>query len=164
MRNWISVSQVVLLLLVAACAESQTDDGAERGEEEGAGSTRGETALRIHSIPEVSEVGVMEESSGPISRDPGMEKLVSQARQDLAARLAIGPDDIELLEAGHVTWRDSSAGCPQPGMQYLQVLTNGTRIRLRAENKTYHYHSGGDRPPFFCANPSPIDPLPFGDA
>lgn len=92
---------------------------------------------------------------------PGMRRLVDLARRDLAARLQVDPDHIEVLEARYVTWRDSSAGCPQPGTQYMQVLTNGTRIRLKVADKTYQYHSGGARPPFLCDKPSAEEPLPY---
>ena len=34
------------------------------------------------------------------------------ARADLAARLAVAPEGIELLLAARLTWRDGSLGCP----------------------------------------------------
>ena len=70
-------------------------------------------------------------------------------------------EDIDIVDAAYVTWRDSSIGCPRPGMQYMQVLTNGSRILLRANAVLYYYHSGGSRAPFLCAKPSPNEPLPY---
>jgi hypothetical protein len=91
----------------------------------------------------------------------GMQRLVDLAVSDLATKLKVDEHTIEIVEAQIVTWRDSSAGCPQPGMQYLQVLTNGSRIVLRVDEMTYHYHSGGSRAPAHCAKPSKTEPLPY---
>jgi len=102
-----------------------------------------------------------ENNEGAIAPGPGLQRLVDLAVPDLAAKLKVDESAIELVEAQYVTWRDSSAGCPKPGMQYLQVLTNGARIVLQADGTKYHYHSGGNRPPTYCAKPSSIEPLPY---
>jgi hypothetical protein len=85
---------------------------------------------------------------------------VELARADLAGRLGVPVDEVTLVSATEVTWRDSSLGCPQPGMNYAQVLTDGSRIVLAVGGKQDQYHSGGQRPPFFCATPQP--PLSSG--
>ncbi|GAB2567622.1 hypothetical protein [Kribbella endophytica] len=73
-----------------------------------------------------------------------------QAKADLAERLGVPVDDVTVVSSEEVTWPDSSLGCPQPGMMYAQVLTNGSRIVLSAGGQTYEYHSGGQRAPFLC--------------
>jgi len=88
-----------------------------------------------------------ENHEGAIAPGPGLQRLVDLAVPDLAANLKVDESTIELVEAQYVTWRDSSAGCPEPGMQYMQVLTNGARIVLRADGTIYQYHSGGNRAP-----------------
>ncbi len=93
--------------------------------------------------------------------DSKMKKKVAAAKQDLASRLNRLQKSIEVVEARYVTWRDTSLGCPGPGQAYAQVLTNGARIKLRVDNRTYHYHSAKGRPPFLCEQPSPNDPLPY---
>lgn len=98
-----------------------------------------------------------------VSPGPEMQRLVAGVKNDLAAKLSIDSKEIEVLRAEFVTWRNSSAGCPKPGTQYLDVLTSGTRILLKANNETYHYHSGGRRPPSLCKSPSPEAPLPYQD-
>ena len=90
-----------------------------------------------------------------------MEGLVDLAIADLATRMSMDKDAIEVLQAEFVTWPNSSMGCPQPGFQYLDVLTNGSRIVLRAGEATYHYHSGKNRPPFWCRTPSKAAPVPY---
>ncbi|MCB0110457.1 MAG: hypothetical protein KDE53_31265 [Caldilineaceae bacterium] len=81
--------------------------------------------------------------------------LVQQAIADLAAQLGINADEIAVVEARNVTWRDGSLGCPQPDMMYTQVLIDGMEIVLAANGEEYHYHAGGDREPFLCEEPDP---------
>ncbi len=92
----------------------------------------------------------MNEVPLPTPLDPSLEKIVTQAKDDLAQRLAMDPGQIELVEAASVTWPDGSLGCPQPGMAYTQALVDGLLIRLRAGDRIYEYHSGAGRAPFLC--------------
>ena len=87
-------------------------------------------------------------SSTPYGSD--MEDLVIQAKKDLADRLSIPVDQIEVLEATSVVWPDASLGCPQPDMRYKQVQVDGVLIRLQANGQVYEYHSGGSRGLFLC--------------
>jgi hypothetical protein len=79
-----------------------------------------------------------------------MENLVTQAKKDLADRLSIPVEQIEVLEARPVVWPDASLGCPQSDMRYKQVRMDGALIRLQAEGQLYEYHSGGSRGLFLC--------------
>ena len=85
----------------------------------------------------------------------GLENLISQAREDLAQRLSTPADHITLLDAIEVEWSDSSLGCPQPGMEYLQVITPGYRILLEANGIQYAYHTNRDAYVVFCDNVNP---------
>jgi len=110
---------------------------------------------------QTGKTGAEDRESLSTALGPGLQRLVDLAVTDLATNLSVEEETIEVVEAQFVTWRDSSAGCPKPGMQYLQVLTNGARMLLRANGTTYHYHSSGSRSPFHCAKPAPIKPLPY---
>lgn len=71
--------------------------------------------------------------------------IVEQAKKDLAQRLNVGTESIELLgQVEEVTWPDTSLGCPEPGMVYAQVLTPGYRFRLQSSGKIYQYHAAKD--------------------
>lgn len=83
------------------------------------------------------------------------ENLIEKARGDLAQRLAISTDQIQLVEATEVEWSDSSLGCPQPGMSYLEVITPGYRILLEANETQYEYHSNRNAYVVFCENTNP---------
>ncbi len=95
----------------------------------------------------------------PTPSTSGLESLIEKAKEDLAQRLSISLDQISLVEATGVVWPDSSMGCPQPGMEYLQVPEDGSLIILKAQENIYEYHKGGRRGLFLCEkkykNPSP---------
>jgi hypothetical protein len=94
---------------------------------------------------------------------PGMESLIETAKEDLARRLSVSATEIDIAEAKAVTWPNASLGCPQPGMQYAEVLTSGFLIVLHANNQTYEYHAGKGLDVFYCENPSPPVPGMPGD-
>ena len=92
----------------------------------------------------------------PGLEDPLIVKTVDKARQDLAERLSLPVDQIEVREVRKVTWPDDSLGCPQPGMDYTQVQQAGLLIRLSASGSVFFYHSGTSLEPFMCEN-SPLN-------
>ena len=92
--------------------------------------------------------------------DEKLTELTEQAKADLAAKLEIEADDVEVDSSRRVTWRDSSCGCPKEGEMYAQMLTEGALILLRAGDEKFRYHSSLSGPPFHCENPAANDPLP----
>jgi hypothetical protein len=101
--------------------------------------------------PPATSINVEENEMMPNpSPPPELHGLVDRARADLARRLSIDVAAIDLLEVREVVWPDASLGCPQPGMAYIQVLQDGTLIRLAAEGAEYAYHSGGNQESFLC--------------
>lgn len=86
----------------------------------------------------------------PTPSDPEMQQKVALAKADLARRLSILEDQIELIGAIRVDWPDSSLGCPEPGGEYLHVWVVGELVRLQANGLEYEYHSGPNRSPFLC--------------
>ena len=93
--------------------------------------------------------------------EPGLEPLIQQAIDDLAKRLDVGVENIKVLRTESTIWPDSSLGCPQPGMAYLQVPEDGALIVLQVDSALYEYHNGGNRGLFLCEknmkdpNPAP---------
>ena len=97
----------------------------------------------------------------PTSSNSGLQNLVEKAKEDLAQRLSISISEINLVEAVEVEWSDSSLDCPQPGMEYLQVITPGYRILLRFSGNVYEYHSNRNTYVIYCENSiSPNLPKP----
>jgi len=71
------------------------------------------------------------------------DAVVQAAKKDLAHRLNVRQESIELAgPIEEVTWPNSSLGCPEPGMNYAQVLTPGYRIKLQSGGKVFEYHTG----------------------
>jgi hypothetical protein len=90
---------------------------------------------------------------------PALTALVDSARADLAKRLAMPIELVELVELRTVVWSNKGLGCPQPGIEYLEVPEDGLLIRLRAAGQIYHYHTDGVRAPFLCEQKNPGDVL-----
>lgn len=98
----------------------------------------------------VPETPIMNEVPISTPFDPSLQKIITKAQEDLAQRLMIDYEQIELVEVASVTWPDGSLGCPQPGMMYTQVQVDGLRICFRAGGSIYEYHGGGGSDAFFC--------------
>ena len=90
--------------------------------------------------------------------DRGLAPFVTIATDDLAERVDVAPESIEVLTAVLVAWPDASLGCPEPDRVYATVVTDGSVIELGVDGLVYRYHSGGDRAPFPCD--LPLDPVP----
>jgi len=100
-------------------------------------------------------------TSVPTPTDAGLQNLIEKAKEDLAQRLSMSVTQINLVEATEAEWSDSSLGCPQPGMDYLQVITPGYLILLEVNAQTYEYHSNRDTYFVYCENSGPpIIPKP----
>lgn len=86
-------------------------------------------------------------SAGPDAR------MGALARAALAQDLALAEADIAVVAVEENEWRDSSLGCPKPGVNYLQVITPGYKIMLTAQGKSYEYHSDTNRRVVRCDKP-----------
>jgi hypothetical protein len=108
-----------------------------------------------------SEATVTEPSdTRPIDEiDRGVQPQIDLAVADLAARLSVDPSTITIVSAAFVVWPDKGLGCPQHGMEYLQVQVDGTLIELEVDGERYRYHSGETRPPFLCERTLSAIPL-----
>jgi hypothetical protein len=88
-----------------------------------------------------------------VSRYDGpLPDLVAAAAADLVDRLGVSPSQITVVSAESVVWPDGGLGCPQPDMNYTQVLVDGAKIVLSVDGKLFNYHSGGSRAPFLCVS------------
>ena len=82
------------------------------------------------------------------------DTAVRAAISDAASRLKVASDTIQVVSVSATDWSDTSLGCPQPGMAYIQILMKGHRIQLKAGDRVYVYHSGERQAPFLCENPT----------
>jgi hypothetical protein len=119
------------------------------------------SACADSSITSSTATTTAPEGSTPVTSeqiDPGLKPYIDIAVADLAQRLSIEASDISVASATLQQWSDSSLGCPEPGRQYAQVVTDGALIMLAAGGKEYRYHAGGSRPPFLCEQPAKATP------
>jgi len=112
----------------------------------------GETSPVVATVP-ITEETTMPVTPLPTPSNPTIQRWLTLAQEDLAQRLAISTDQIEVVAVELVTWSDSSLGCPQPDMAYIQVPQDGLLIQLRAGGQVYDYHGGGTQEPFLCEQP-----------
>ena len=86
----------------------------------------------------------------PLPTNPYLRRVTTEAMTDLAGRLALPVERIELVELKPVLWPNRGLGCPRPGMIYPEVQQDGYLIRLRAGKHEFNYHGSGTKPPFLC--------------
>lgn len=103
----------------------------------------------------------------------GAEPLVTRAREDLAQKLDLPTDAIQLISVEAVDWPDAGLGCPQPDLMYAQVITSGFLVLLEVQDQTYQYHTDNDQRIVLCSDkgwlvypvvpvsPIPIEPTPL---
>jgi hypothetical protein len=96
--------------------------------------------------------------TSPRPENQAEDPLVKRAKQDLAQRLNVLIEDIELMKYEEVVWPDASLGCPQPGMRYKQVPYDGALIILKVAGREYEYHNGGSRGLFLCEQTIKVKP------
>lgn len=114
---------------------------------------RGLLALAL-SLGSLLGWGCLWRSQGELSVPAEAETLVRLAKADLAERLGVGVETIELAGLEAVEWPTTALGCPQPGMLYAQVITPGYRIELSHGGITYSYHSDRGSRIVYCEESS----------
>lgn len=79
----------------------------------------------------------------PQVEDFGEDEAVETAKRALSDEVGILESRLESYQVLAAQWRDSSLGCPRPGMVYLPALTRGYRVFLRevdASSPLYEVH------------------------
>ncbi len=82
------------------------------------------------------------------------KKAAAQLAVDtLREKLSIDAGSISVIHVSMIDWPDASLGCPSAGISYLQVVTRGSLVLLKADTKVYRVHVGGNRA-IICEKPS----------
>ena len=68
-------------------------------------------------------------------------KAADAAVADLAERLQIDNETINVVSSEFVEWPDSCVGIQRPGVACAEVITIGFRILLDADGDSYEYHT-----------------------
>jgi hypothetical protein len=70
-----------------------------------------------------------------------MKKAFQAVSTDLEKRSNLPASNFQITSYAMQTFPNSALGCPDPGLNYLQVLTPGYRIQVEAGGKTYDYRT-----------------------
>jgi len=79
-----------------------------------------------------------------------IEKLTTDAKRDLAAKIFVKAEDIQISSVTPVTWPDTSLGCSKPGKKYKTQKIKGFRFVLENRGREYSYHADRDQRVFAC--------------
>ncbi len=74
-----------------------------------------------------------------------IDSLVMLAKFDLALKTGADIEKMDTESVEEFNFADASLGVPEPGVEYIQVITPGYIIILNAEGETYEYHASGER-------------------
>jgi hypothetical protein len=69
------------------------------------------------------------------------ESAIEKAKADLAHRLGVKQDDIQLESVADSDFPDASLGAPTKGEMSAQMISSGWLIKLRADGKKYEYRA-----------------------
>jgi hypothetical protein len=148
--RWIWMTVAIMFLTLASCQSDATLPPII--ETHVAATDIPPTSSEPSTSPTPAESSTMEASvSTPSSALTGMppnetvDKIVTLVTQHLAQQQAISVEQIVLVEAQPMVWRDASLGCPRPNVDYMPVETPGFRIVLEAGGETYVYHTDETR-------------------
>jgi hypothetical protein len=108
-------------------------------------ATAAPSTIPIPAATATLEIAPTGSTTGPVTSDPTLARLVGDAQADLAQRADIAASSIRVISAEPVEWSDSSLGCPMEGQMYSQVITPGYLIVLEAEGREYEYHASTSR-------------------
>lgn len=81
------------------------------------------------------------EATEDVNQTLEREQILTTVQADLAERLGIEQDEIEVVSVESKNWDDTSLGCPEEGEMYAQVITKGLQIILEAEGEQYDYRT-----------------------
>jgi hypothetical protein len=84
------------------------------------------------------------QSPAATSADQQLSPYEELARSKVAEQLGVETTELSVLSSQQVLFNDSSLNCPQPGMMYAQVITEGYQVFVVAEGKTYDVRVTGE--------------------
>ena len=87
------------------------------------------------------------------------DSILSAAKKELAGKLNVDADLIDVKESMFVVWSDGSLGCPRPDEVYTQAEEPGYRIILEYEDREYDYRASERGYLFLCELPMNLRPV-----
>jgi hypothetical protein len=138
---------IIILFLATACAPVPGQNAALN-----TSSPQDKVEEVIQGTAEPSEAAPV---PSPVADDGLQKKITGIVTKDLATRLSINPEEINVTTLKAVEWPNSALGCPLPGKVYPQGKVPGFRIQLHANDKEYFYHTDRLGQFVLCAEQDP---------
>jgi len=88
------------------------------------------------------------------------QRILDPILNEAAALANVPREQLVIVRAESVVWNDGSLGCPEPGMEYAQVLVNGYWVVISAAGHTYDFRVGRDGSFRLCPQGAAHPPLP----
>ncbi len=100
---------------------------------------RGPDKMRIHDLLRLLICLQVTACAQPTAQQatPQVSGPGKLARASVAELLATDLDEVRLIEVTAKEFSDSSLGCPEPGMSYLQVITAGHQVLVEADGRRF---------------------------
>jgi hypothetical protein len=143
----IPIAATLLGALVLAACTNSASNGSPTGlsgaaAPEGTPRINYEMPVNPTEGPEVLPTATSEATPSP------REAAVQLVTEAYAKELGVAPDEVTLVSAESVEWPNSAMGCPEPGGNYLQMITPGFKVVVaHAEARaTYHTSDGSMGP------------------
>jgi hypothetical protein len=131
---------VVLLLIVAVLAAGCASSGGSAGQGGTEPTVPPLTPERtLTPEPPTSTTSPAGPAPSPGAVVPG--RVLDEVKTRAAQRAGVDPSQVEIVSSTLHTWNDGSLGCPQPGMNYIQVVTEGYQIIARAGGRTFDFRT-----------------------
>jgi hypothetical protein len=95
----------------------------------------------------------------PLSNNPQPTMISEFPRElwgliqaDIIQTIGKEPGELKILRASEMVWPDSSLGCPQPGLEAVQVQVEGFQLVLLVDGEMFDYRTSGLNTFFRCQN------------
>lgn len=86
--------------------------------------------------------------------DATAQRMVDLVVADMAQQLGVKAEQIEVSSVQAKKWPTSGLGCEKPGEMYLQVITPGYQITLKAGDTVHTYHTDSQGRFVLCSTAS----------
>ena len=118
------------------------------------------TACGVDSTAPKTDRSAQEQGTTQPTPDPEDKKdLAEIALSDLAQRLGVDRQVLQVVDSSSVTWPNGALGCPAPDGSYTQALVQGFHLVLTDGIAEYHYHASAAGEPFLCPDKRRGDPI-----
>ena len=125
---------------LAMCAEDAPDCNDMIVEPDGDASGDADDPVSSEPITSIDDIDP-DECNLVHNIDACQLQATGAATKDLAARLGIQPEQVDLLSADLTEWPDACLGITQPDVACAEVITTGFKIILAAQDVEYEYHT-----------------------